>query len=113
MKTVGLKGDKHEKAINIKNSFSFFGNVILYEARQTYLRACRSSRMFRALPPKNPTLPPYVKIINWNSKKERKVTLLWWNIHKEFKTEGYCWTSSFMPWVEYKSFGGNVAACRI
>lgn len=63
MKTVGLKEDKYEKAINIKNNGSFLGNVTLHHV-QTYLRACRSSRMFRTLPPKNPTLPPYVNNIN-------------------------------------------------
>ena len=40
---------------------------------QTYLRACRSSRMFRALPPKNPTLPPYVNIISWNNNKTSRL----------------------------------------
>lgn len=63
MKTVGLKEDKYEKAINIKNNCSFLGNVTLHHV-QTYFRACRSSRMFRTLPPKNPTLPPYVNNIN-------------------------------------------------
>ena len=57
-KTVGLKENKHEKAINIKNNFKFVGKVFILHEAQTYLRASRSSRMFRGLPPKNPTLPP-------------------------------------------------------
>ena len=50
-KTVGLKENKHKKAINIKNNFRFVGKVFILHDAQTYLRACRSSRMFRGLPP--------------------------------------------------------------
>ena len=36
--------------------------------KKTYFRACKSSKMLRTFPPKNPTFPPYVNIISYTEK---------------------------------------------